>query len=1040
MQVAPDAFDHGRIAVIELHQGRRGGRDGFPVRQRTMPGSVSTAGTRVCTRTGKQPTSRLYLRDNGTKGQKRMPRARIVLETSNQRKSAMMEAASLQGATLVDWLEEHIDTAGPCLSSRITEPTSEIGRVDELEDTEAIFTALSSRDWSFTDEDTRFLTHDLHPYPAKFIPQIPANLIARLSMPGDLVLDPFGGSATTAVEAVRLGRRAISFDANPLSALIGRVKTGFMTSSIHADLEQLSAVVEGHIIGSTEQRRIWAKSLASESYLPPIPNIEKWFNKHVIEELRLLRHLIDQTTDGVARDTAYLALSRITIRVSNQESETRYVSVAKKLPPSLTLKAYLESLKALTRRLETVAQDLQFADARFLTGDSRFDLPGAIGENSIDLIVTSPPYPNATDYHLYHRFRLFWLGFDPRKLGKIEIGSHLRHQRNNTGFEEYQHDMRHALEGCAAVLSPGRYAVFVVGDALFKGEYFSTSDSIQRLAQDVGLRVIGTIDRPLHPTRRSFAKPARRARSEQLVLLRKPNNPVRICLNPPTYRMWTYEHELRARETETLLGTSVPNSFASRPMELRLRQPALWQVRRLTFTKDFEIGGRPASTRPTWQCILENGRTGTSKRKDPKYVTHGLHAFKGKFYPQLAKSLINISGIQIGDRLLDPYCGSGTTLLEGMLNGLVAYGCDYNPLSAKIAHAKTSILSVPRNFIDLSIRTIFDRLSHRHGKIPVSLDQFASATHEELLSWFPEIVLYKLNWLLAQVRLFGSLTMVDFFEVIISDIIREVSYQDPSDLRIRRRKEAMDDAPVFEMFRERLELHHARLLRYWSVASQQPGPLISPTIVQGDSRRAETMQALGLGQEHIDCVVTSPPYATALPYIDTDRLSLLAIMGISSRARSDLEANLTGSREIRRSERRDAEARLLDESAFDTLPPTVVTAIRNIHTANSSIEVGFRRANMAALLWRYFLDMRENLIQVTRVMKLGAKAFYVVGDSRTKAGGCWISIKTCAYMQQIAEMIGLRKVDMIDIDVTTENFKHIKNAITRNKVIILEKI
>ena len=913
--------------------------------------------------------------------------------------------------------------------------------VSELEDTEAIFRALSCRDWSFTEDDTRYLTHDLHPYPAKFIPQIPANLIARLSMPGDLVLDPFGGSATTAVEAVRLGRRAVSFDANPLSALIGRVKTGFMTSPVHADLEQLSAAVEGHIVDSDGQRRSWPKFFVTENerYPPPIPNIEKWFSKHVIEELCLIRHLIEQTTEGLARNAAQLALSRIIIRVSNQESETRYVSVAKKLPPALTLHAYLESLKTVTRRLETAALDLQFADASFLTGDSRNDLPEAVGENSVDLIVTSPPYPNATDYHLYHRFRLFWLGFDPRELGQIEIGSHLRHQRNKTGFEEYRSDMKHALEGCAAVLSPGRYAVFVVGDALFKGESFSTSESIQSIAVDAGIEVIGVIDRPLHPTKRSFVKPARRTRFEQLVVLRKPNHPVRMYLNPPSYRMWHYEQELRVRETKALLGVSMESALGRQPMELRLQQPALWQSRRLTFTRDFKIGGQLGASRPTWQHILENGDTGPSKRKDPKYATHGLHAFKGKFYPQLAKSLMNISGIQPGDRLLDPYCGSGTTLLEGMLNGFTSYGCDFNPLSVKIAHAKTSILSVPRNLVDLSIRAILDRLFHRRGRISASLDQFTNSTHEELLNWFPETVLCKINWLLAQVRLFGNSTLVDFFEVIISDLIREVSYQDPSDLRIRRRKEALHDAPVFEVFRERLELQYARLRKYWSVAGQQPGPLTSPTVVQGDSRRIETMQALGLDQEQIDCVVTSPPYATALPYIDTDRLSLLAIMGISSRVRSGLEGKLTGSREIRRSERRAAEARLLDESASEVLPSAVVSAIRDIYTANSTVEVGFRRANMSALLWRYFSDIRENLIQVTRVMKFGAKAFYVVGDSRTKAGGCWVAIETCKNIQQIGEMVGLRLVDMIDIDVTTESYKHMKNAITRNKVIIFEK-
>ena len=199
------------------------------------------------------------------------------------------------------------------------------------------------------------------------------------------------------------------------------------------------------------------------------------------------------------------------------------------------------------------------------------------------------------------------------------------------------------------------------------------------------------------------------------------------------------------------------------------------------------------------------------------------------------------------------------------------------------------------------------------------------------------------------------------------------------------------------------------------------------------------MQTLGLDQEQVDCVVTSPPYATALPYIDTDRLSLLAIMGIPSHVRSHLDRNLTGSREIRRNERKETEIRLLDDSAFDALPREVVTTIRDIYKANSSVEVGFRRANMSALLWRYFTDMRDNLIQVSRVMKSGAKAFYVVGDSRTNAGGSWVRIETCRNVKLIGEMIGLRQVDTIDIDVTTENYKHIKNAITKNQVVVFQK-
>ena len=954
----------------------------------------------------------------------------------------MIEAASLQGATLTDWLEEQVTTTFPRLSGATLYQPQNAKNIEELEDAKRIFESLSSQDWSFTDDDTRYLTHDLHPYPAKFIPQIPAHLISRLSVPGDVVLDPFGGSATTAVEAVRFGRRAISFDANPLSALIGRVKTGYMSSPVRTDLEQLCAAVEGHIISFSTHPVDWPTLLRSRygRYLPDIPNVKKWFEDHVIGELCLIRHLIDQTTEGLARDAARLALSRVIIRISNQDSETRYVSARKDLRPTITLSAYLESLRTVSRRLETAAIDLQFADAHFLIGDSRYDLPDTVGENTVDLIVTSPPYPNATDYHLYHRFRLFWLGHDPKALGKIEIGSHLRHQRNDTGFEEYRSDIAQALEGCAQVLMPGRYAVFVVGDAVFKGVDFSTSNAVATAAKEVGFEVLGVIDRPIHQTKRSFAKPGRRARSEQLVVLRKPNQPVRVYLHPPAYRMWPYEEQLRTREIECLTGSTIDPALAAKPIMLSLAQPAIWQARRLTFTRDLTVGDAHGKVQPTWQKVLENGDADPSKRKDPKYVTHGLHPFKGKFYPQLVKSFLNISNAPIGSHLLDPYCGSGTTLLEGMLNGFTAYGCDYNPLSAKIAHAKTSILSVPRSVADLSVRTILDRLSQQRPPLPERLDQFSHNTHEELLKWFPIPVLHKLNWLLTQSRLFGTQTLVDFFEVIISSLIREVSDQDPTDLRIRRRKVPLDDAPVLEIFRDRLKQQHVRLQKYWSVAGRQPGPVTPPTILQGDSRAKATMQALGLHTGSVDCVVTSPPYATALPYIDTDRLSLLVILGIPSTERTELEESLTGSREIRRRDKAQAEADLFDTSAFHILPSWVVNSIRDIHQANRSIEVGFRRANMPALLWRYFCDMKNNLSEISDVLKPGAKAFYVVGDSRTKAGGSWVQIQTANSLTSIGQMVGLRHIEDIDIDVTTENYKHMKNAITKNKVIVFEKI
>ena len=199
----------------------------------------------------------------------------------------MYEAADRQGASLTDWFDEQIAVSLPQLNRMQDRAINEITDPNLLMDSQAIFRQLADQDWAFTKDSTRYFTHDLHPYPAKFIPQIPANLISQLSLPGDIVCDPFGGSATTAVEAVRLGRRAISLDANPLGALIGRVKTGFMSSTIRSDIDQLSATVEGHIISPEAKQESWAMSLIGRYKLkvPDIPNIDKWFVPNAIGEL-----------------------------------------------------------------------------------------------------------------------------------------------------------------------------------------------------------------------------------------------------------------------------------------------------------------------------------------------------------------------------------------------------------------------------------------------------------------------------------------------------------------------------------------------------------------------------------------------------------------------------------------------------------------------------------------------------------------------------------------------------------------------------------
>ncbi len=85
---------------------------------------------------------------------------------------------------------------------------------------------------------------------------------------------------------------------------------------------------------------------------------------------------------------------------------------------------------------------------------------------------------------------------------------------------------------------------------------------------------------------------------------------------------------------------------------------------------------------------------GLPNRRCLRYGTHGIHEYRGKFFPQLVRSLINIAGVPKRGIVADPMCGSGTTCVEAVLGGYEAIGLDMNPLSVLMARVKCSLLSV----------------------------------------------------------------------------------------------------------------------------------------------------------------------------------------------------------------------------------------------------------------------------------------------------------------------------------------------------------
>lgn len=988
-----------------------------------------------------------------------MSKPRLTFETTPARKMALENSLEKAGVSLPEWFDGTVAEATGSLFGQWVEDKEPSLRLDSPE---MVLESLRQIDWEFAEEDTNYLSHNIHPYPAKFIPQIPHYLIQKLSGGGETVLDPFGGSGTTALEATLLDRCGLSSDANPLAKVIGEAKT---TTLRPEDEQSLSQIIERFSLLSQNENSL-TKELARhrDSYsicIPQEPTLSKWFAPHAIEELGYAIWCINSTESQPARAVALASLSKSILKVSFQDSETRYASKPREVMQGETLKLLASNIALNQKKVRQLGPLLRFRQPTFKTIDLRDkEAYGSNGlhswdEDCADLIVTSPPYPNATDYHLYHRFRLLWLGFDPRALGKKEIGSHLRHQRQNSGFETYCEEMMLSLQAMRRMLRSGRYAVLVLGNGIFAGETVLTSQTLAEAARTVGFDVVGEIDRDLPENKRSFVAPARRLKQEQILVLRRPPITQRLFLSPPPYRLWPYETILREREIESVTGQQPDvqgdgrDARSGQTLEISRDDHDLRPLSRLTFTHGFR---RSASTHvePTWQAILENGDAKKrSTRKDPKYVTHGIHAYKGKFYPQLAKSLFNLAELTPGQTVLDPFCGSGTVMLEAYLNGLHGYGLDIHPLAVHIARAKVGILEADPYWCDCILSDCARAMEHFISEESQNTEFsqasewrsiFSFITHDELESWFPAPVLNKLARIWRHIETVAEPRVRSLLEISLSALVREVSHQDPRDLRIRRRAEPLTDAPVYALFAARVREMRTRLSNFASISSRAPAPFQDATINCGDGRELTSFRELGLGKHSVDAIVTSPPYATALPYIDTDRLSLLLLFSLLTKDRASVEKALIGSREITSKSRATIDD-LIDAEDWNGLPSktahSVISSIRrnNYSAAQSGKKVGFRRQNTAALLYLYFRDMAQVVANLDHVLKPNGHAFLVIGDSKTLAGEEEICIESSQALQEIGKANGWTLRETISISVTTENRPHIKNSITANDVL-----
>ncbi len=376
-----------------------------------------------------------------------------------------------------------------------------------------LLSELNKINWDFKDSETNTSTNAIHPYPAKYIPQIPKVIIQTLTNPGDTVYDPFLGSGTTGVEANILGRHAIGNDVNELAVLISKVKTTPISADRLIALDEflinLNDKIISHYSGNGEKLEI-----------PEIINLDLWFKSFVINEIVIIKNLINDIIDNDLRDLCFVALSAILINVSNQDSDTRYVRVPKNLTHFYTYNRFVSQVKKLRKIMLVSSRELANGNSVFKLADTR--KKGVFPSNSAHLAMTSPPYPNAYDYHLYHKYRLFWLGMDPRQLRKLEIGAHADYSKKNNGLDEFdfKNDMEKCFQNTSDILYPGSYFVLVIGNSILKGRTIENNLLLKDAARTTPFVFVKEYSRTINSNKKSFNPVIGNIKTEKIVIFR----------------------------------------------------------------------------------------------------------------------------------------------------------------------------------------------------------------------------------------------------------------------------------------------------------------------------------------------------------------------------------------------------------------------------------------------------------------------------------------------------------------------------------------
>lgn len=464
----------------------------------------------------------------------------------------------------------------------------------------SVIESLPEGYWDFKNDDVREYTHGIHNYPAMMVCPISRNIIKIMKDITEInsLMDPFMGSGTVLVEGMLAGITDVyGSDINPFAVYLSTVKTNRLDiSELQKEVNELyDRILDRYSLYSIQideadgvirfkydldltakdgwgkEAPVYLRKYVEDNQLdiaiPDFKNIGYWFKPKAILLLSLIKEEINRIANKDIRDFIFVAFSETIRFVSNRRNgEFKMFRMKASKVDEFNPDVIKEFTTILNRNIEKMNSFIEACDEKnvqtniHISNESAATL-GYVPDESVDLVITSPPYGDSRTtvaYGEYSRLSLQWLdlydlsekeimGIDKSLMGGIKYRNGFEYnipsktlreslekikdsdlERAGDVFSFYS-DLRDSIKAIAQKTKSGGYQFWVVGNRTVKGELLKTDQIISEIAQSYQLEHLYTIDRNIinkvMPSQNSptneVGKKASTMTNEHIVVLRK---------------------------------------------------------------------------------------------------------------------------------------------------------------------------------------------------------------------------------------------------------------------------------------------------------------------------------------------------------------------------------------------------------------------------------------------------------------------------------------------------------------------------------------